>query len=198
MDTSISSLPAFKRGSNLGTSKFYMGSLMSFLTKGADTGGRIALMEYQAQPGNEPPPHVHHWENELFYVLEGVMELYVGDKVLVIGPGEVAFVPRDKPHAFYIRTPQLRMLILAQATGAHAVGLDTYFSAMGTPATAMTLPVNAVTYQMNEPAHAARVAAEHGLRILTPEETAWELPLYPGFGVAREMIAGSGSNGTAN
>jgi quercetin dioxygenase-like cupin family protein len=189
MNNPISSLPAFVRGSDLDTSVFYMGSLMSFLAKGTDTGGRFAVVEYQARPGNEPPPHVHHWENELFYVLEGVMELYVGSKVLVVGPGNLAFAPQDKPHAFTIRSPLLRMLVLVQATGAHAVGLDAYFNAMATPAEQMDLPANAVTYRMDDPAHAVQVAAEHGLRILTPEETARELPSYPGFGVACDMIA---------
>ncbi len=189
MNDPTSSLPAFVRGSNLDTSMFYMGSLMSFLVNGADTGGRLAVMEYQAQPGNEPPPHLHQWENELFYVLEGVMELYVDDKVLVVGPGDMALAPQGRPHAFTIRSPLLRMLILVQATGAHAVGLDAYFRAMATPAEHMKLPVNAVTYQMDDPVHAVRFAAEHGIVIVTPEETARALPPYPGFGVARDVIA---------
>ena len=32
-------------------------------------------MEFQTQPGNEPPPHLHEWEHELFYMLEGSMEV---------------------------------------------------------------------------------------------------------------------------
>lgn len=189
MNHPMPSPPAFVRGSNLDTSMFYMGSLMSFLVNGADTGGRLAVMEYQAQPGNEPPPHLHHWENELFYVLEGEMELHVGDKALLVGPGDMALAPQGRPHAFAIRSPLLRMLILVQATGAHAVGLDAYFSAMAMPAGRMTLPMGAVTYQMDDPAHAARVAAGHGLRILTPDETARALPSYPGFGVTGQASA---------
>lgn len=53
------SLKAYKRTSALDSSMFYMGSLMSFFAKGEDTGGRFALVEYQAKPGNEPPPNVH-------------------------------------------------------------------------------------------------------------------------------------------
>jgi quercetin dioxygenase-like cupin family protein len=188
MNNPIQSLHPFVRSSNLDTSMFYMGSLMSFLVKGADTAGRFAVMELQAQPGSEPPPHVHHWENELFYVLDGVMELYVGNEVLTVGPGELALAPQDKPHAFYIRSPQIRMLILVQATGAQAVGLDSYFSRMARPAEHMQIPTNAVTYQTDDPAHATAVAAAHGLCILTPEETAWALPSYPGFGVTRGMV----------
>lgn len=59
--TQVKFAPAvtYQRGAMLNSSMFYMGSLQSFLAKGEDTGGRFALMEYQAKPGNEPPPHSH-------------------------------------------------------------------------------------------------------------------------------------------
>lgn len=182
------SLTAYKRTSALDSTMFYMGSLMSFLARGEDTGGRFALTEYQAKPGNEPPPHVHEWEHEMYYVLEGVMEFYCEDKVLVAHAGEVVFLPQGKPHAFYIRSPHLRALILVQAVGEHAVGLDRYFSEMAEPATSMNLPTEAVTYMMDDPSHAIRLGAANGVRFLSPEETAKELPHYPGFGVNLEKI----------
>ena len=174
---------AFRRAANLDTTMTYMGSIMSFLAKGEDTAGRFALMEFQSQPGTEPPAHSHDWEDELCYVLEGKIESYCDGKVLLAGPGEMVFWPQGKPHAFYIRSPFLRMLILVQATGDHAVGLDRYFAAMAGPATSMTLPKTAVTYVMDNPTHALNVGAAHGIRMLSLEETAEALPHYPGFGV---------------
>ena len=79
---------AFKRSSSLQTTLAYMGSNMSLFAKGEETGGRFALMEFHSRPGNEPPPHVHEWEHELFYVLEGRMEFYCDGKIMNIGPGE--------------------------------------------------------------------------------------------------------------
>ncbi len=107
---------------------------MSLLAKGEETGGRLAFMEFHSQPGNEPPPHVHEWEHELYYLLEGRMDFYCDDEILRIGAGEVAFLPQGKAHAFYIRSPIVRALILVQATGERAVGLDRYFIDMGEPA----------------------------------------------------------------
>ncbi len=179
---------AYQREATLDSSMFYMVSLQSFLAKGDDTGGRFALMEFQGKPGNEPPPHVHEWEHELYYVLEGVMESYVEDKILLARAGEVIFLPQGKPHALYIRSSYLRVLILAQASGEHAVGLDRYFIAMAEPATSMSLPIGAVTYTMDDPSHSIRLGAENGIHILSPEETAKELPHYPGFGIKRELI----------
>ncbi len=167
----------------------YMGSIMSFLAKSEETAGRFALMESQNQPGTEPPAHFHEWENELCYVLEGKMESYCDGKVLLAGLGKMVFWPQGKPHTFYIRSPFLRMLILVQATSDHAVGLDQYFAAMAEPAKSMALPTNAITYTMDDPSHALSVGAAHGIRMLSPEETAKALPHYPGFGVSSKLAA---------
>jgi quercetin dioxygenase-like cupin family protein len=67
---------AFVRGANLDTSMMYMGSIMSFLVRAHDTDGRFAMVEYRARPGNEPPPHVHLWEHEIYFVLEGKIEFH--------------------------------------------------------------------------------------------------------------------------
>lgn len=178
----------FQGSSTLETSKFYMGSIMSFLAKGEDTEGRVACMQYQAKPGNEPPPHSHDFENEMCYIQEGVVEFYFEDRIVTAGPGEFVFAPQGKPHAFYIRTPNVKFLIIIQATSDHPVGLDSYFLEMASPADSMSLPKDAITYQMENPEHAIRVGAEHGIRILSPEETLKALPLYPGFGVPRELV----------
>jgi quercetin dioxygenase-like cupin family protein len=86
----------YKRRTDLENTYAYMGSLMTFLVEGRDTGGQFALMEYRAKPGNEPPPHWHEFEDETLYVLEGELEAYLGDQILRIGPGEVLFIPRGQ------------------------------------------------------------------------------------------------------
>jgi quercetin dioxygenase-like cupin family protein len=163
---------------------FYMGSVMSFLATGEETDGRIALMEYRSRPGHEPPPHIHKWENETYYVLEGNVDFYSGDQFLPAGPGDTVFLPQGEAHAFLVRTPSVRMLILVQATGEHPVGLDRYFRKMAEPAASMTLPEGAVTYAMDNPDHAIQVGAENGLRMLSADEMAVTLPRYKRFGAA--------------
>jgi len=174
---------AFQRSSSPKMSLAYMGSIMSLFAKGEETGGRFALMEFHSRPGNEPPPHVHEWEHELYYLLEGRMEFYCDNEVLRIGAGEVAFLPQGKAHAFYVRSPFVRSLIFVQATGERAVGLDRYFIDMGEPAASMRLPDHQATHAISDPARAVRVAAANGIRILSPEETGELLPHYPGFGI---------------
>ena len=173
---------AFKRSSSLKTTLAYMGSNISLLAMGEETGGRFALMEFHSRPGNEPPPHIHEWEHELYYLLEGRMEFYCESEILSIGAGEAVFLPQGKAHAFYIRSPVVRALISVQATDERAVGLDRYFIDMGEPAASIELPDHQATHVMSDPARAIRVAAANGIRILSSEETAQLLPHYPGFG----------------
>jgi len=99
-------------------------------------------------------------------------------RVLTVNAGGVAFLPRGKPHAFYIRSPSLRTLILALATDDRPVGLDSYFAGMAETTSSMNLPANAVTYLTDDPSRARAKAALHGLKILSPEEAARALPHY--------------------
>jgi quercetin dioxygenase-like cupin family protein len=182
MKQDFSTPVAYQRTATVDSTVSYMGSMMSFLAKGEETGGSFALMEFRTKAGNEPPPHIHDWEHEMYYVLEGSIEFYCEDKVLTVGQGEVVFLPQGKPHAFYIRSSFVRTLILIQAVSDHPVGLDRYFVGMGEPATSMDLPSNAITHIMSDPGRVIRLGAENGIRILSPEEAAAALPQYPGFG----------------
>jgi quercetin dioxygenase-like cupin family protein len=96
---------AFVRGANLATSKMYMGSIMSFLVRAQETDGRV--VEYRARPGNEPPPHVHLWEHEIYFVLEGKIEFHCEDQVETVGPGETIFLPKGR-HMPSISDPNIR------------------------------------------------------------------------------------------
>jgi len=125
---------AFARAVRVESTFAYMGSLMTFLAKGSETNGRFALMECHTKRGNEPPPHVHEREHELYFVLEGTMRFYCEDKTLDVGAGEVVFLPQGKAHAFICTSDLVRTLIFVQAIGQDGVSLDSYFLAMGEPA----------------------------------------------------------------
>jgi hypothetical protein len=66
MQNTLSRLVAYKRSRSLESSNWYMGSLLTFLAESKDTDGSFTLLEGLLKPGNEPPPHVHGREDELF------------------------------------------------------------------------------------------------------------------------------------
>src|SRR5215467_5237634 len=97
---------------SLDHSVWYNGSVMTFLATGEDTHGQFALIEAVARIGNVHPPHIHHQEDEIFYVLEGEIVVSVGGRTIKGTPGTTVFLPRDVPHSFTIESEQSRMLIL--------------------------------------------------------------------------------------
>ena len=66
----------------------------------ADTGGLMTIVEMTEPPGAEAPLHVHHREDEAFYILEGSATIHVGDESFDVGPGDYAVGARDIPHRY--------------------------------------------------------------------------------------------------
>src|SRR5687768_10529913 len=82
------------------------------LGNGFDIGGLHAV-ELHLPSGESSPWHVHHEEDEWFYVTEGELEVIVADNRAQLGAGELAFGPRDVPHGFRVisKTPARVLLI---------------------------------------------------------------------------------------
>jgi quercetin dioxygenase-like cupin family protein len=120
---------------SLDRSVWYNGWLMTFLATGEETQGKFALIEAVGRRGNVPPPHVHHREDEIFYVLEGEIVVSVGDRTIKGTPGTMIFLPRDVRHSFTIESEHARMLILVTPAG-----VERWFKEFSVPAPAMRLP----------------------------------------------------------
>jgi len=155
---------AFGRGrQSLEQSVWYSGWLLTFLATSEDTQGKFALMELAARKGNVPPPHIHHREDETFYVIEGEMTFFVGDRTIKATPGTMVFAPRDVAHSFTIDSDRVRILV--QLTPAGGEG---YFKECSVPASAMTLPPPAET-PYSEIQKMMALAPKYGLEFLTPK-----------------------------
>lgn len=46
------------------------------------------------------PPHYHTRASELFFVLDGALQVLTGDRVVTLTPGDLLVVPPKLPHAF--------------------------------------------------------------------------------------------------
>lgn len=79
----------------------FLSFIARILGNGRDSGGLHAV-ELQLPPGESSPWHVHHEEDEWFYVIEGELQVIVGDNRVRLGAGDFAFGPRDVPHGFRI------------------------------------------------------------------------------------------------
>ena len=174
VNNTVPKLKAYKRAPFLGLSQWENGNLTTNLAEKRDTNGAFFLVEAMLAPGSEPPPHVHTREDELFYVLEGEFDVYIGKEAFKVETGECVFLPRFKPHAFVIRSPRLRVLALFTPAG-----LEEAFRGVSTPAQRLELPTEAVAYSAGGLKQTAQRLSEYGARFLTPDEIVEQLPLYP-------------------
>ena len=87
-----------------------------FLATGTETGGEFCLVDEQGNRGESVPLHRHPDDMESFYVLEGELTLYVGDRPGVRAPaGSFAHIPGGTVHGFRIESEKARYLILTTA-----------------------------------------------------------------------------------
>jgi quercetin dioxygenase-like cupin family protein len=84
-----------------------------------DTNSRYAMFEMTDTVGGSAPAHKHPWE-ETFYILEGELDIQIGDRYATIGAGAVAHFPANVVHAFKIVSPVARVLIVVSPTIAEA------------------------------------------------------------------------------
>jgi quercetin dioxygenase-like cupin family protein len=81
----------------------FLGSIgVRFMIDGAEADERLSLVEHPMSPrALAAPLHRHNLEDEYSYVLEGKVGALLGDEVLVGGPGDLIFKPRNQWHTFW-------------------------------------------------------------------------------------------------
>jgi quercetin dioxygenase-like cupin family protein len=127
---------------------------------GAETGNAFSQVVSDDPRGSGPPLHLHHNEDETFYVLEGEVTVQVGDERIDLVAGDYLFAPREVAHAYVVRSERARMLgTLCPA------GLEQLIVSLGVPVTGAEPPTDAVMPPMDE---MVRLFASYGCEILGP------------------------------
>jgi mannose-6-phosphate isomerase-like protein (cupin superfamily) len=128
---------------------------------GDEARGAFDLVEIEGREGDMPPLHVHHENDEVFYVLDGRLSLHMPGRSVELEPGDAFFAPRGIPHVYRVESPTARWL----GVGAPAGFADFVREASDEPA--------ADGFPDREPdvARVAAVAARHGIELLGPPGT---------------------------
>ena len=97
---------------------WFLGALHILLAKSESTGGRYSLVHATVPPGFATPYHLHHTEDEAFYVLEGELTVIRdGEKTLLRSGGHI-FLPRGVSHGVRCSSEQdSRVLTLVMPGG---------------------------------------------------------------------------------
>lgn len=110
--------------------RWFLGCRVWLRAAAAQTGGAFGLIEQVVPPGLGSPYHVHHNEDEAFYVLEGELRFFSGDRSWVAGPGGFAFLPRGIPHGFRTEGESPSRSLLLATPG----GFDGFVADLSDPA----------------------------------------------------------------
>lgn len=110
-----------------------MGSVERLSGAAGLAGEDFVLVEWTAEVGLHwiAPLHVHHADDEAWYVLAGELGFRLGDEEVVAGAGSAVIAPRGTPHTYWnagevearyllVMTPRIASLIAA----IHAPGAD--------------------------------------------------------------------------
>jgi mannose-6-phosphate isomerase-like protein (cupin superfamily) len=90
----------------------------------------LVVAEWKDPGGGHDPPrfiaplHVHHDDDEAWYVLEGALRVRLGDRDIQVPAGGAVLAPRGTPHTYWnpqpgptryvlVMTPRIRALIEA-------------------------------------------------------------------------------------
>lgn len=85
---------------------------------GSDTDGQFAMFEQTSlSQGKGTPFHIHHSQDEVFYVLEGEYYFKVGDDKYHLKAGDSIFLPMKVPHAWTQVSEKGRMTVSLQPAG---------------------------------------------------------------------------------
>jgi uncharacterized protein (TIGR02246 family) len=135
----------------------FFGAPTVMRSTGETTDGHFFLLEHLTMPpGLASPYHVHHNEDEAFYVLEGTVAFLCGETWRVAGPGTWVYGPREIPHGFrVIGTSPARMLLQCAPAG-----FERFVRELSMPVDAVPAPPDMALL--------VATAAKYGVDILGP------------------------------
>jgi quercetin dioxygenase-like cupin family protein len=84
----------------------FLSTLSIVKASGEATSNSLAVVEMRLPAGFAPPPHVHHNEDEAFYLISGQIEAQIGEQRFTASQGAFLWLPRDVQHGFIVTGDQ--------------------------------------------------------------------------------------------
>lgn len=161
MTEQLQALKPFRTGEDEGEARWWFECLAEFKVTADQTGGQLSIIQITEAPNAQAPLHVHHREDEGFWILDGSVTIVVGDTTVECGPGDFAFGPRGIPHRYTVGPDGCRMLFVMTPGGMENLVRD-----MSVPAESRTLPPPPEENAEPDWEHVAAVAKANGCELL--------------------------------
>ena len=95
-----------------------MGGQFNCIVSSKDTNGELCIYDTIRHEKGGPALHLHHEQDEWFYIIRGEFVVKVGEETFTLQAGDSAFAPRTIPHAFAkVNEGDAQMLVLFQPAG---------------------------------------------------------------------------------
>jgi mannose-6-phosphate isomerase-like protein (cupin superfamily) len=99
-----------------------------------DTLGGLCVLEITSFDKGGPPRHLHHEQEEWFYVVDGEYVIEVGEERFELGPGDSVIAPRKLAHAWaYVGEGTGRQIAALQPAGEIEAFFDELATLGGSP-----------------------------------------------------------------
>src|SRR5437660_10380873 len=121
-------------GPDEGESLWFLGVLATIKASSETTDGNVTVIEHLAPQGAGSPLHVHHNEDEWFYVTEGELSFWVGGRLIEAPAGSFVYGPRGIAHTFTVTSSEARFLLVAEPAG-----FARFMRALSAPAPRLTI-----------------------------------------------------------
>jgi len=93
-------------------------NILDLKVSGKDTNGELSIFEQTSiSPGRGTPLHIHHFQDEIFFVIEGEYYFQVGEDKYRLSVGDSIFLPRKIPHAWTQVSEKGKMTVTFQPAG---------------------------------------------------------------------------------
>ena len=143
-----------------GEAYWFLDSLVTVKVSGAQTSGRLTILDFLNPPGFSPPTHRHLVEDEVFYVISGSAIFYCDGETFEVWPGDTVFLPVGSTHSFRASDSEpFRTLQITVPSG-----FEEFTAEAGTPAVTHSLPAPGPI----DFAAVGQAAARHNIEILGP------------------------------
>jgi len=155
---------------------WYEGQLLVLYAQGAEVGNTCCLWEGNIPEHVGPPPHIHLYEHEIFFVIEGHLKAFVEGVEYDVPKDSLLFLPCGRMHWFVSAAPVTRMFSLTVTASKEFPNINNntaLFKYMGRPAESMTLPRLVGTEELPDPREILRVSQESGSDLPDLERLGW-------------------------
>ena len=128
-------------------------NIIDVKVSGNDTDGDLAIFEQTSlSQGRGTPLHIHHTQDEIFYVIEGSYKFQLGNDKYELTTGDSIFLPRKVAHAWTQVSAKGKMTVIMQPAGK----LENFFVTMA-----------ALDHQPSQE-EIAKVFSDNGMQVVGP------------------------------